>query len=140
MNNEESLSKFRKYLNETPKEIIQADIDRIKAMNFPGPTIEEYFNNFETVFNMKTVEAPFTEEQVDNINDYQTSYTFHPFTCCSPEDIEECLRAKGEDDGILIASKEGLTCPCGKYKQDWVHEFMALKRNNLKLENNESSN
>ena len=89
------------------------------------------------------IKAPFTKEQVENLNKYQKSNLFHPFTCCSPENISECLRAtkeingefiKGTSDGKLIATEDGWVCPCGKYKQNWAHKFMAdvdiLKRNN----------
>ena len=81
------------------------------------------------------IKAPFTEEQVKKINEYQNRGNMHPFTCCSPDDIDECQRkrktypdgrvAGGLNEGILIATTEGLVCPCGKYKQNWVHSFMA---------------
>ena len=83
---------------------------------------------------MEKIKAPFTKEQVEKLNEYQEQGKFHPFTCCSPEEIKECLRAgkeidgqyiEGASDGILIASKEGWICPCGKYKQDWAFSFMA---------------
>lgn len=82
---------------------------------------------------MDKVTAPFTDEQVICINDYQKFGKFHPFTCCSPEEISECTRKRenhteGEyekNDGLLLASNNGLTCPCGKYTQDWCYEFMA---------------
>lgn len=75
--------------------------------------------------------APFTQEQVDKLNDYQRNGKMHPFTCCSPSDIKECKRRSGEGstyeekEGILIATVEGWVCPCGKYKQDWSHSFMS---------------
>lgn len=83
--------------------------------------------------------APFTAAQVRALNNYQQSPTYHPFTCCSPEEIATCLRAKsGEDrykgldveyndrnEGVLIATKEGWVCPCGVYKQGWAHDYMA---------------
>ena len=31
---------------------------------------------------------------------------------------------RGTSDGLLLATNEGWICPCGKYKQDWAHEFM----------------
>ena len=71
------------------------------------------------------VKAPFTPEQVENLNEYQKLGKWHPFTCCSPEDISECQRRSGENEGLLVASEEGWTCPCGKYKQDWCHQFMT---------------
>ena len=47
---------------------------------------------------MEHIEAPFTTEQVENLNRYQLSGRFHPFTCMSPEEIPECLRAKAARD------------------------------------------
>lgn len=74
----------------------------------------------------KIIKAPFTDEQVKTLNEYQKCGMMHPFTCCSPEDIPECLRTKGgPHEGLLVATTEGWVCPCGKYKQDWAHEFMA---------------
>lgn len=73
---------------------------------------------------MNNIEAPFTQEQVDCINRFQQSSQFHPFTCCG-DDIPECQRSSGENQGILIANTDGLICPCSKYKQDWVTEYMS---------------
>lgn len=60
------------------------------------------------------MKAPFTDEQVRNLNDYQRASFMHPFTCgvCS-------------DD--LIAEREGWRCPTPgcTYTQDWAHDFMA---------------
>jgi len=131
---------------------------------------------------MSTINAPFTEEQVNNLNDYQKSGMFHPFTCCSHESSTTCKRRlsnearykkeqeylkqdiewlkqevgkinadyaidvyaidwknwqlanilaaidipfTNENEGLLVATTEGWVCPCGEYKQDWAHEFMA---------------
>lgn len=128
---------------------------------------------------MEKITAPFTEEQVKNLNDYQKSGEFHPFTCCSDENSSSCKRrasgdlrwkkekeylAKGidwlkqqikelndplynseilvdwqmasvlasrdipytdENEGVLVATTEGWVCPCGEYKQNWAHAFMA---------------
>jgi hypothetical protein len=71
---------------------------------------------------MDKVTAPFTDDQVSHINDYQQYGKFHPFTCCSHEG---CKREEQKDNGALIATNEGLVCPCGKWKQDWVHSFMT---------------
>lgn len=71
---------------------------------------------------MEKIKAPFTEEQVKNLNDYQELGCFHPFTCCSHDD---CDRRKQPNEGRLRATTEGWVCPCGKWKQDWAHAFMA---------------
>jgi hypothetical protein len=78
---------------------------------------------------MKDVGSPFTDEQVININIYQKNREYHPFTCCG----EFCDRGEREDEGILIASNEGLACPCGLYKQDWCYAFMAEPQQKNKL-------
>ena len=84
--------------------------------------------------NMNKILVPFTEEQVKRLNEYQQSGIFHPFTCCSPENIPECTRAVhevdgkvvgGTSDGLLIATTEGWICPCGKYKQNWTWGWMT---------------
>ena len=56
----------------------------------------------------------FTEEQVKNINDFQNSGMFHPFTC----DNDQCRE-------VLVATKNGLECPKCGYKQTFVHGFMT---------------
>ena len=62
---------------------------------------------------MKT--APFTPEEVANLQAYQNAGIFHPFTCGN----EKC-RAD------LVPTTNGWICPrdgCG-YTQNWAHEFM----------------
>jgi hypothetical protein len=69
-----------------------------------------------------TIKAPFTDEQVKNLNEFQNSGIFHPFTC--PR------KHADEGDTNLVATKEGWFCPhpgC-VYTQDWAHDFMAAKR------------
>lgn len=59
------------------------------------------------------VVAPFTEDQVNSINSYQSSGVGHPFTC------PHCRNN-------LIAYAHGLNCcGCGKWFTTWVHGFMA---------------
>lgn len=59
-------------------------------------------------------EAPWTDDQVESLNQYQASGVCHPFTCGT----EKC-RAD------LVATKEGWVCPqnCG-YTQQWAHAWM----------------
>jgi len=84
---------------------------------------------------MEEIKAPFTDEQVKSLNEFQKKGRFHPFTCCSPSNIKECKRRNNEGDtweekeGMLIATKDGWVCPCGKYKQDWAHKFMTENQN-----------
>jgi hypothetical protein len=74
---------------------------------------------------MEKVQTPFTEEQVENLNKFQMSGVFHPFTCCSAGPADKCERRLGTSEGILVASTDGWVCPCGEYKQNWAHDFMA---------------
>lgn len=75
---------------------------------------------------MNKITAPFTDDQVEALNKYQTGTSFHPFTCCSYDD---CKRGSQDDQGILIASNEGWVCPCGKWKQNWAWAFMLFAPN-----------
>lgn len=72
---------------------------------------------------MAKIEVPFTQEQIDYLNLWQNG-PVHPFTC-SGHNIPECTRASGESEGILIATSDGWICPCGKYTQNWAHDFMG---------------
>lgn len=42
---------------------------------------------------MEKITAPFTEEQVKNLNEYQKAGRFHPYTCCS-QNLASCKRKK----------------------------------------------
>jgi hypothetical protein len=62
------------------------------------------------------VVAPFTEDQVNSLNDYQTIGPYHPFTCGN----DNCHHI------TLIATRDGWECPnCHKWRQNWCHPFMA---------------
>ena len=76
---------------------------------------------------MNQITAPFNKEQIDALNKYQNSGRFHPFTCDRGEkECEVNIRPRDySKDGVLIAVEDGWICPCGKYKQDWCHSFMA---------------
>lgn len=67
------------------------------------------------------IKAPFTEEQVKILNEYQHG-KWHGFTCRGHDD---CIRKDQKDEGLLIATTEGMVCPCGDYKQDWAYAAMA---------------
>lgn len=60
------------------------------------------------------VSAPWTDEQLARLQQYQETSCVHPFTCpCSGE-------------SVLIPEKDGWICPrgCGR-KQTWAHTFMV---------------
>lgn len=63
------------------------------------------------------IEAPFTLEQVQSINDYQSAGCFHPMTCAS-DDEAGC-------HGHLVADTDGLKCFDCSARQTWVHAWMA---------------
>ena len=82
---------------------------------------------------MDKIKAPFTNEQVNNLNEYQSLGIGHPFTCGGqPTEFTdesgtftEKSRENCPNEGTLIATNDGWVCPCGKYKQDWAHKFMT---------------
>lgn len=66
---------------------------------------------------MKRLDAPFTAEQVENLNRIQKFGMFHGFTCGRDHD----------EPRHLIATTEGWICPkegCD-YTQTWAHESMT---------------
>jgi hypothetical protein len=68
---------------------------------------------------MSMIRKPFTDDQVRELNRYQTAGFFHPFTCGNAQCRE-----------ILLATVEGWVCPKCDYTQNWAHEFMADKMAN----------
>lgn len=69
---------------------------------------------------MNTIYAPFTPEQVENLDAYQKAGQFHPFTC--PGDK---MKKGGCEIRELLATPDGWICPCGEYIQSWCHDWMA---------------
>lgn len=61
--------------------------------------------------------APFTPEQVEGLNRFQTEAPMHPFTCRN--------RGDHESEGVLTATVEGWVCGECDYTQNWAHRFMA---------------
>jgi len=106
----------------------------------------------------KIIKAPFTDDEVNNLNDYQVSGIFHEFTCGNQGDDahikfefekkykkinfetgfkifleEERRRGVNYPEAVfnstsLIATKKGWICPVCDYKQNWAHEFMSVKQ------------
>lgn len=62
------------------------------------------------------INSPFTDEQVQRLNEYQNQGVFHPFTCGNMSCRE-----------ILAATNNGWVCPKCDYTQNWAHEFMLEK-------------
>jgi len=64
--------------------------------------------------------APWDDETVDALNDFQVRLVMHPFTCGAEH------FTPGEQ--VLIATPGGWICPCSPacgYTQGWAHSFMA---------------
>lgn len=68
--------------------------------------------------------APWTEEQVEALNEYQRDAPMTPFTCPNrgySHRFHDDLR----DIGVLVATEAGWTCRDCAYTQDWAHPWMA---------------
>lgn len=77
---------------------------------------------------MSRIKAPFTPEQIEALNRYQTDARYHAFTC-GRNRTDAAHRAYAEardqsDYGILVATRDGWECPVCGYTQDWAHGFM----------------
>jgi hypothetical protein len=72
------------------------------------------------VKDMYTVE--WTDEQINNLNEYQECNWVHPFTCPNRGDGKH-IRNK-RDLSVLTATKTGWICLCCGYTQNWAHDFM----------------
>jgi hypothetical protein len=67
--------------------------------------------------------APFTPEQVANLEVFQRSGTMHPFTCANRGDGKHG-NVDG-DTGMLVPTVRGWICRYCDYTQEWAHAFMA---------------
>lgn len=63
---------------------------------------------------IEQVRAPFTDDQVESLNNFQAARLMHPFTC-------------GVCREPLFATVAGWVCPTFQcpYTQAWAHGFMA---------------
>jgi len=78
----------------------------------------------ETIDNIPNLEsAPFDDEQIKKINDFQSNGKYHPMSCCEGNS-PYCERKILGHGGILIAERSCLRCPCGEYTQNWVAKKM----------------
>lgn len=73
------------------------------------------------------IEAPFTQEQVDRLNEYQKLGFMPEFTCDNEHGGQR----------ILVATNSGWICTECDYKQNWSHKSM-LDIDALKNEFNNS--
>jgi len=63
--------------------------------------------------------APWTPEQVEALNFWQTRSDVHPFTCQNSH----------PEDRTLVATPDGWICKHCSYTQLWAHHFMLMPRN-----------
>jgi hypothetical protein len=70
---------------------------------------------------MSDIRAPFTLEQVERLNQWQFSGSFHPYTCGGERTDE--LHLDGE--GVLMATTEGWQCPYCNYTQPSASAHMV---------------
>lgn len=68
---------------------------------------------------LKRIDAPWTQQQVDDLNAAQGSGYLHPYTC--PGDLDTCHLHRE-----LIATVEGWVCGCDKYRQTWAFEVPPI--------------
>ena len=68
----------------------------------------------------ENVHAPFSGEQVNNLNKFQRLGSFHPFTCGKRDQHPD-------DEGVLVAYEEGWKCPVDDcdYTQNWAIDAVA---------------
>jgi len=66
-----------------------------------------------------------TEQQIKILNERQTCGYLHPYTCDrSAKECEVHMNPRDySKDGVLIPTKDGWVCPCGKYKQPYRNEI-----------------
>jgi hypothetical protein len=70
---------------------------------------------------MPIIRAPFTDEQVENLNAWQKMGWIHEYTCGNKD-------KHPKDTGSLIATKKGWVCPYCNYTQAWAHDFAADRK------------
>lgn len=72
-------------------------------------------------------EPPWTQQQVDYLNDFQKDGRFHPFTCPNRSPQTHVVRV-ARQFGVLVATADGWVCPDCDYTQGWAHDFMVETR------------
>ena len=69
-----------------------------------------------------TSSPPWTLEQVQGLNEYQSCSWVHPFTC--PDHSYHPV-TEGQEN-VLVATTDGWVCPHCDYRQLWAHDHMFL--------------
>ena len=83
---------------------------------------------FLSGLNKDTSQISDDPEEEQKIREAISHVAYHPYTCCgSDNEGNHCNRSK-HDDGILIATRDGWVCPCGKYTQDLAYPLIYEKK------------
>ena len=69
-----------------------------------------------------TVSAPFTEQQVERLKNWQNAAHVHPFTCANRNDGKHRTT---HDTGVLVPTIRGWVCLDCDYTQDWAYSLMV---------------
>lgn len=87
--------------------------------------------------------APFTAEEVEALNAFQTLGGYHPFTCGNDRSDAEhraYQKVHGGDLGQLVAKEDGWHCPVCGYHQNWTHKVMIeIGAASLKLQHDKAA-
>ena len=71
-------------------------------------------SGLDTIARANMIEAPWTDEQVENLNRWQACEHVHEFTCPNNHDASR----------VLVAANDGWHCPGCAYTQTWAHSAM----------------
>lgn len=78
----------------------------------------------------RTARAPWTEDEIANLNRWQRCGWVHAFTCGAGDRGDDThwnyAEEHGGDAGQLVAAEDGWKCPACGWRQDWCHDFMLL--------------
>jgi hypothetical protein len=68
------------------------------------------------------------DKLIEQFNKHQNSGKFHPYTCDrQSKDCEVKINPRDyTKDGVLIATADGLVCPCGKYTQKFEESMIPI--------------
>jgi hypothetical protein len=62
------------------------------------------------------IRPPWTQEQVNALNQRQKNQAYHPYTCGGSRKDAKHL----DGEGVLVATVDGWRCPFCDYRQDWA--------------------
>ena len=71
------------------------------------------------------IDAPFSPDQVQRLNEWRAAPGVHPFTCANRGDGDH---RRTTDLGVLVATVDGWICPDCSCTQRWAHQSMTEPR------------